>query len=167
MSKVSPPPDGCSLGRWNLVYPREPSRARQCKRREVAKRFENDNVAPMHQVQTSFRILTWCCVLLLAVLSLLPAQDMVRTGFPGELEHFVAYAGSVIIAVPGYHRRGPLWIIGLFWMYAGLLEYLQHFSPGRHPSTKDFAASALGAFIGGLAAALLVRRWKRTCSDVV
>jgi len=29
---------------------------------------------------TSLRFLTWCCVILLAVLSLLPAQEMVRTG---------------------------------------------------------------------------------------
>jgi VanZ family protein len=93
---------------------------------------------------------------------------MVRTGFPGQLEHFVAYAGSAIIAVVGYQRRGPLRIIGLFWIYSGLLEYLQHFSPGRHPSIEDFAASAIGAFVGGLAATLLVRRlWKRAYSDVV
>jgi VanZ family protein len=39
-----------------------------------------------------------------------------------------------------------------------ILEYLQHFSPGRHPSIADFAASALGAFCGGLASALLWRR---------
>src|SRR6266481_6248166 len=87
----------------------------------------------MPSVQTSFRILTWCCVILLAVLSLLPAQDMVRTGIPGELEHFVAYAGSTTIAMSGYgQRRGTVRIIGSFWLYAGVLEYLQHFSPGRH-----------------------------------
>jgi VanZ family protein len=135
--------------------------------RVVAKSFTIDNVAPMHPVQTLFRILTWCCVLLLAVLSLLPAQDMVRTGIPGQLEHFVAYAGSASIAIAGYGRRGAVRIIGLFWIYAGFLEYLQHFSPGRHPSIADFAASALGAFFGGLVAALLVRRlWKRAYSDV-
>ena len=137
------------------------------KLRKVAKSFAIDNVAPMHSVQTSFRILTWCCVLLLAVLSLLPAQDMVRTGFPGQLEHSVAYAGSAAIAVAGYQRR-TLRIIGLFWVYAGLLEYLQHFAPGRHSAIEDFAASAFGAFVGGLAAALLVRRlWKRAYLDVV
>jgi hypothetical protein len=42
-------------------------------------------------------------------------------------------------------------IIGGFWVYAGILEYLQHFSPGRHPAIEDFAASALGALCGGLA----------------
>jgi VanZ family protein len=124
----------------------------------VAKSFTTDNVAPMHPIQKLFRIFTWCCVILLAVLSLLPAQDMVRTGIPGQLEHFVAYAGSARIAIPGYGRRGAVRIIGLFWIYADVPEYLQHFSPGRHPSIADFAASALGALFGGLAAALLVRR---------
>jgi VanZ family protein len=48
--------------------------------------------------------------------------------------------------------------IGGFWVYAGILEYLQHFSPGRHPAIEDFAASALGALCGGLAITLLWRR---------
>ena len=110
-------------------------------------------------VIASFRVLTWCCVLLLAVLSLLPAQEMVRTGLPGELEHFVAYACSTAVAMAGYGlSRGGVRVIGAFWVYGGILEYLQHFSPGRHPSIEDFAASALGALCGGLAIALLWRR---------
>jgi VanZ family protein len=121
----------------------------------------------MNPVRTWLRILTWCCIILLAVLSLLPAQDMVRTGMPGEFEHFAAYAGSASVAITGYGCRGAVRIIGLFWVYAGVLEYLQHFSPGRHPSIVDFAASALGAFFGGLAAALLVHSlWKPADSDV-
>ena len=110
-------------------------------------------------VMTSLRVLTWCCVALLAVLSLLPAEDMARTGLPGWVEHFVAYAGSAAIAMAGYGAsRGIAQIIGGFWVYAGILEYLQHFSPGRHPAIGDFAASALGALCGGLAIALLLRR---------
>jgi VanZ family protein len=50
-------------------------------------------------------------------------------------------------------------VIGGFWVYAAVLEYLQHFSPGRHPSLVDFAASAFGALCGGLAVALLWRRF--------
>jgi VanZ family protein len=49
-------------------------------------------------------------------------------------------------------------IIDGFWVYAGILEYLQNFSPGRHPAIEDFAASALGALCGGLAIAFLWRR---------
>ena len=107
-------------------------------------------------------------MVLLALLSLWPAQDMVRTGIPGQLEHLLAYAGSASIAVAGYGQRVAVRIIGLFSIYAALLEYLQHFSPGRHPSIADFSASALAASVGGLAAALLGRSlWKRASPDVV
>ena len=120
-----------------------------------------EEVLPMSTslIITSFRILTWGCVALLALLSLLPAQEMVRTGFPGELEHFVAYAGSAAIAMAGYGTsRGVARITTCFWLYAGLLEYLQHFSPGRHPSIGDFAMSALGALCGGLGVGLFLVR---------
>jgi VanZ family protein len=110
-------------------------------------------------VTIPLRVLTWCCVVVLAVLSLLPARAMVRTAFPGVVEHFVAYAGSAAIAMAGYGaRRGGLQIIGGFWVYAAILEYLQHFSPGRDPSIADFVVSGLGALCGGLAIALLLRR---------
>ena len=93
-----------------------------------------------HPLITLLRVLTWCCVVLLAVLSLLPAQEMVRTGLPGGLEHFVPYAGAAGVAAARYRaRRGVMQIIGGFWMYAGVVEYLQHFSPGRHPAVEDFA----------------------------
>jgi VanZ family protein len=108
---------------------------------------------------TLLRVLTWGCVILLAVLSLLPAQEIVRTGLPGRVEHFVAYAGSAAIAMAGYGAsRGGIQIIGGFWLYAGILEYLQHFSPGRHPAFGDFVASAIGALCGGLLVTLLRRR---------
>jgi VanZ family protein len=83
-------------------------------------------------------------------------QQMVRTGLPGRLEHFAAYAASAAIAVAGYGATlGGMQIIGGFWVYAAILEYLQHFSPGRHPAIGDFAASALGALCGGLAVVLI------------
>jgi hypothetical protein len=52
-------------------------------------------------LQASLRFLTWCCVARWAFLSLLPAEDMVRTGFPGDVEHFAAYAGSAAIGMAG------------------------------------------------------------------
>ena len=110
-------------------------------------------------LRTSLRFLTWCCVALLGFLSLLPAQHIVRTGFPGEIEHFAAYAASAAIAIAAYGlNQRRLLIIGLFWLYAAILEYLQHFSPGRHPALLDFGASAFGALCGGLAVVLLWHR---------
>src|SRR5947207_3096059 len=89
-----------------------------------------------------FRLLAWCCAAALAVLSLLPGEEMVRTGFPTRLEHLVAYAGSTAITVLGYgYRWGATRIIGGFWIYAGVLEYLQQFSPGRHAAIADAVAS--------------------------
>ena len=85
---------------------------------------------------------------------------MARTGFPGPLEHIIAYAGSTATAVAGYAlNRGASRIIGCFWLYAGVLEYLQNFSPGRSPELVDFAASAFGALCGGVAV-LLLWRWR-------
>jgi VanZ family protein len=111
-------------------------------------------------LRTSLRFLTWVCVGLLGLLSLLPGQDMVRTGFPGPLEHFAAYAGSGAIAMAGYGlNRGAVRVIGCLWVYAGILEYLQQFSPGRNPALVDFAASAFGALCGGVAVFLLWR-WR-------
>jgi VanZ family protein len=87
---------------------------------------------------------------------LLPAQEIVRTGYPGGLEHFAAYAGSAAIAMAGYGSSGGrMRVIGCFWIYAGILECLQYFSPGRHPSIADFAASSFGALCGTIAVALL------------
>ena len=84
---------------------------------------------------------------------------MARTRLSPQIEHFLAYAGAAAIAMAGYGpSRGSMRIIAGLWVCAAILEYLRHFSPGRHPSIEDFAASALGALCGGLAVALLRRR---------
>jgi VanZ family protein len=111
-------------------------------------------------LRTSLRFLTWVCVGLLGLLSLLPSEDIVRTGLTGPLEHFAAYAGAGAIAMAGYGlNRGAVRVIGSLWVYAAILEYLQHFSPGRKPAVVDFAASALGVLCGGVAVVLLWR-WR-------
>jgi len=72
---------------------------------------------------------------------LLPVLEMVRMSLTAPLEHFVAYAGAAAIAMAGYgSSRGGMRIMACCWLLAGILEYLRHFSPGRHPSIADFAA---------------------------
>jgi VanZ family protein len=120
-------------------------------------------------VITVLRVLTWCGVILLAVLSLLPGEwlaalsfpimKMVRTVLPAPLEHFIAYAGVAAIAMAGYGSgRVNVRIIGSLCVYAGILEYTRDFSPGRHPAIGRFVGSALGALCGGLAVAFLWHR---------
>src|SRR5262249_21909210 len=130
---------------------------RMCLARSVA--VEERQPMSSSFATTPLRVLTWCCVTILAVLSLLPARAMMRTGFPGVAEHFVAYGGSAAIAMAGYGaNRGSVQIVGVFWVYAAILEYLQHLSPGRNPTIADFVASAIGATCGGLTVALVLRR---------
>src|SRR5258708_40140369 len=84
-------------------------------------------------LMNALRGLTWCCAVLLGVLSLLPGEDMVRTGAPGQFEHFVAYDAKGAIAMGGYGlSHGRARIIRGCWVYAGLLEFHQHFYPGSH-----------------------------------
>jgi VanZ family protein len=78
--------------------------------------------------------------------------EAVRTDLRGQIEHIIAYAGSTAIAMAGYGlNRGGARVIGCFWLYAGILEYLQNFSPCRNPAVVDFTASAFGAVCGGVA----------------
>jgi hypothetical protein len=82
-------------------------------------------------------------------------MKLLRTILPAPLEHFVAYAGVAAIAMAAYiPSRVGARIIGGLCVYAGILEYIRHFSPGRHPSLGKFAGSALGALCGVLAVAL-------------
>jgi VanZ family protein len=100
----------------------------------------------------------WFCIVLLGVLSWLPGEEMVRTGFDGHLEHFTAYFGTMLVIAMAYGgevglRRPALLLI----VYAGILELGQNFSPGRHPAVADFASSSLGAIVGGLVGLLALR----------
>jgi len=66
-------------------------------------------------LRTTLRVLTWVCVVVLAVLSLTPGEEIepLRTDLPGQVEHIIAYAGSGAIAMAGYGlNRRPFWIIG-------------------------------------------------------
>lgn len=105
-----------------------------------------------------FAVATWTCVLIIVVLSLLPGNEMVRTGFDGHLEHAAAYAGTGFFAGIAY-RVEERWLrlAGLLAALAGTMELLQHFSPGRHPAFSDFAASSSGGIIGLAVAALALR----------
>src|SRR5919206_2731246 len=98
----------------------------------------------MYRLERLFRALTWACVVLLAVLSLTPGDYMVRTGAPGDLEHFVAYLGTGVIGCLGYARRFGYFVpTVLLCTYAGLLEIAQNWTPGRHADFIDFASSSI------------------------
>lgn len=94
------------------------------------------------------RASAWGCVALLAILSLLPAEEMVRTGLSGYVEHAVAYAGTALLLRLGHPEHKPWRTAAALVIYAGLLEYLQHYSPGRTPAVESWLASSVGVPIG-------------------
>jgi VanZ family protein len=92
------------------------------------------------------RIATWLCVALLIVLSLVPGQDRPHTGLQGHSEHFIAYAGTGMIAMLSYRRA--LWTIVGLTLLSGILEVLQNFVPGRTPAVMDAIFSSAGGAVG-------------------
>jgi len=103
-------------------------------------------------VQRTLRLAAIACCVAIAVLSLLPGDARPHTGFPGKLEHFVAYAGTGLVFALGCfepRRRLAFWL-GL-GIASGLFEVLQNFVPGRSPSVFDALASILGLSCGLLA----------------
>jgi VanZ family protein len=102
---------------------------------------------------------------LLAVLSLLPAEEMVRTSLGGHIEHAIAYAGTTFLIGLSY----PTWewkrIASPMVIYAVILEVLQNFSPGRHPAVLDWFSGSVGTLIGITVirvAGEVWRRWQRS-----
>jgi VanZ family protein len=104
------------------------------------------------------RSATWIAVLALAILSLLPRDQMLRTGASGWSEHAIAYAGTMTLAALGYGRRHALLRpCAALVAYAGALELAQALSPGRSPGLFDFLAGAAGAVIAAVIAARVQR----------
>ena len=90
---------------------------------------------------------------MVAVLSLIPLRPHVLAS--GKVEHIAAYALTSLAFIGGYwsnqkFRRNITLVLGLI-VYAGLLEFLQHWSPGRTPAWLDFLASSTGVVIGAIA----------------
>jgi VanZ family protein len=92
------------------------------------------------------------CMVILALAALLPADVVIRSEFPGKLEHFAAYSGTAVMCGFGFSSRP--YLIGrylLLVLWAGGLEAAQTFSPGRHAAVSDFGVSALGIVCGATA----------------
>jgi glycopeptide antibiotics resistance protein len=97
----------------------------------------------------------------LPILSWLPAEDLLRTGFlSGHQEHFLAYMASGLLlatAVPRYRFVNVAIFYGLL---AIVLEVGQIFVPGRHPEVVTAIISMTGAVAGEIAARLVTGLWR-------
>ncbi len=116
-----------------------------------------DLVLAWRRLRPWFRAAAWFCLGVIVVLSLVPGSERPQTGYPGKIEHMIAYAGAGLFAALGYERsrsRRTYWALAAALSF--LLEYLQHFSPGRSPNILDAVASSFGLTAGmALGASLL------------
>jgi VanZ family protein len=87
------------------------------------------------------RFVAWFSIAVLGVASWLPAEEMIRTGADGRLEHRAAYLISGLAVFTAYPRRLKWLIAILMTFYAGILEFGQLWVPGRHAAILDWAAS--------------------------
>jgi VanZ family protein len=111
-------------------------------------------------IRTWIRIAAVLCIVAIAILSLTPRENMIRTSLGGHAEHVLAYSICAWFCIVTCDlRRQQIAIFGALVAYAGILECLQLWVPGRHFGLDDFAASAIGVTLGTVAA-LLTIRWK-------
>lgn len=90
----------------------------------------------------------WLCVSLLVCLSWIPTEFEIRTGMTGQIEHAMAYCGTVIILAFAYPEPGRWRIAVGLVLLAGILEIGQLWVLDRTSQFIDFAASSVGAVAG-------------------
>ncbi len=107
------------------------------------------------------RLVFWCAVIAVGLVSLLPRETLPETGLWDKLEHAAAYAILCVIGVVSYPRRRTRMALVIGLVACGVaLELLQSFVPGREASVADVIANTFGVVIG-FAASMLTRRATR------
>ena len=108
------------------------------------------------------KIAGWLVVVAIAILSLVPGELRPHTGAPGPFEHVVAYAICAGLLTLGCDKRNQAFVIVLcLAAFAGTLEIVQIWVPGRHSDLVDFATSSGGAFTGSVLAWVALRSLNR------
>jgi VanZ family protein len=107
--------------------------------------------------RTAGRLAAVLCIVLLAIMPLVPAKTMVLE-LSGELEHVIAYAATTFLLAIAFGKRHTTRIVIALVLFAGIVEFLQHFSPGRTPSLWDYMFSVAGILAGGVGFVLL-KKW--------
>jgi len=106
------------------------------------------------------RIGAWLAVMTIIALSVVPGDMRPDIFGIDYAEHFAAYfiAGGLFAA--GY-QLSVLSSGALLAISAGSLEFVQLWIPGRFASAGDFAAGAIGAWLGLLVIVAIRRAYER------
>jgi hypothetical protein len=106
------------------------------------------------------RIGAWLAVVTIVVLSVVPGYMRPEIFGNDYVEHFIAYFITGVLFAVGYQlcllSSGALLAVS-----AGSLEFVQLWIPGRIASAGDFAAGAIGAWLGLLVMVAVRRAYER------
>lgn len=104
-----------------------------------------------HWVKPCIKLGGWLAILTIAVLSLVPGEIRPHTLSISQLEHVIAYAITGALLAAGYPilSQRIIIVVGLT-CYAGILEIIQLWVPGRTSKVIDLVAGSSGALAGVL-----------------
>lgn len=105
------------------------------------------------------RLLALGCAVVVAVMSLLPGDELARIGFKiynDKVYHGIAYFSLAMLLALGW-PRWRLWAIwGLAFLFGAGIEVAQGMTPSRSFDVWDMAANGTGALL----ALVLVQGWR-------
>ena len=102
----------------------------------------------MYQLKM-LKLISAAYVIVVIILSLVPESGAVSSGWADKIAHFTAYGGMGVLA---YFLTGSL--KKRFYLFIAiialgvLMEFLQHYIPGRGASYLDIASNIAGALSG-------------------
>lgn len=105
------------------------------------------------------RLLAVATMITLVVLSTVPGSLRPHTMVSGNVEHFVAYAGTAFLAEVGLLSLKGWRTLALLSLASAAFEVFQIWIPGRSAGIDNWAASSAGALVGtviGIAALRLL-----------
>src|SRR5215510_3559111 len=96
----------------------------------------------------------WLLVVAITVLSVVPSTSRPITPAAHDVEHFLIYLATGSAFGLGY-PRGPLTLAMGLVAFAGPVEFVQLFIPGRHSRLSDFMIDAVAVCLGVMVSYLL------------
>jgi VanZ family protein len=103
-----------------------------------------------------FRIVAWCFLIAIVMMTVVPTPLRVVTGVPHNVEHALVFLTTGIAVGLGYELRMSIACAAAVMFCAGL-EVVQLAVQGRHARVSDFFVNA-GAACFGIAIIWTVRR---------
>jgi VanZ family protein len=98
----------------------------------------------------------WLLVVAITILSVVPSTSRPITPAAHELEHFLIYLATGLVFGIGYPRSPWTLAIGLV-TFAGAIEFVQLFIPGRHARLSDFTIDSVAVCLGVTVSYVLAR----------